>query len=147
MSNLLFFDSDTPSACGGVVHYELMLKITGNTRGFWGDQKLLRLIVNNLLSNAVKYSPEGGEIVVHLMGNETHLIFEVIDKGIGIPIEDQQCLFQMFTRGSNVDAIPGTGLGLAIAKASVELHGGEIGIESKPKKGTKVTVSLPKRSI
>ncbi|NJM70472.1 MAG: response regulator [Scytonema sp. RU_4_4] len=127
-------------------HHELTFKITGNTRGFWGDQKLLRPILVNLLSNAIKYSPDGGNIEVHLMGNDSHIIFVVKDEGIGIPIEDQAHLFQSFSRGNNVGAIPGTGLGLAIVKACVELHGGEMRVESQEGQGTKVTVSLPKRA-
>ncbi|MBP5974122.1 response regulator [Brasilonema sp. CT11] len=124
--------------------HQLTFKITGNTRGFWGDQKLLRAILVNLVSNAIKYSPDGGNIEVHLMGNDSHAIFDIKDQGIGIPIEDQQHLFESFSRGSNVGAIPGTGLGLAIVKACVELHGGEITVESQQGQGTKVTVSLPK---
>ncbi|NMG11437.1 ATP-binding protein [Brasilonema sp. UFV-L1] len=126
--------------------HELTFKITGNTKGFWGDQKLLRHILVNLLSNAIKYSPDGGNIEVHLMGNDSHIIFDVKDQGIGIPIEEQKHLFQAFRRGSNVGAIPGIGLGLAIVKACVELHRGEITVESQEKQGTKITVNLPKRA-
>jgi signal transduction histidine kinase len=124
--------------------HQLTFKITGNTRSFWGDQKLLRAILVNLLSNAIKYSPDGGNIEVHLMGNDSHVIFDMKDEGMGIPIEDQQHLFQSFSRGSNVGEIPGTGLGLAIVKACVQLHGGEIRVKSQEGQGTKVTVSLPK---
>ncbi|MBW4636086.1 MAG: response regulator [Iphinoe sp. HA4291-MV1] len=138
--------SDCPRGTGGANRYELTFKITGNTKGFWGDPKLLRQILVNLLSNAIKYSPDGGNIEVHLKGNDSHIIFDVKDEGIGIPIEDQEHLFQSFSRGSNVGEIPGTGLGLAIVKACVELHGGEITVESQQGQGTKVTLSLPKRS-
>lgn len=124
----------------------LTFKITGNTRGFWGDQKLLRQILVNLLSNAVKYSPETENIEVRLIGNDSHIIFEIQDRGIGIPITEQEHLFQAFSRGSNVGTIPGTGLGLAIVKACIELHGGEISLESQEDRGTQVTVRLPKKS-
>ncbi len=125
--------------------HRLIFKITGNTKGFWGDHKLLRQILVNLLSNAIKYSPDQGNIEVHLMGNDSHIIFEVKDEGIGIPIAEQEHLFQTFSRGSNVGTIPGTGLGLAIVKACVELHGGEISLESQEDQGTKVTVYLQKK--
>jgi signal transduction histidine kinase/DNA-binding NarL/FixJ family response regulator len=124
--------------------HQLTFKITGNTKGFWGDQKLLRQILVNLLSNAIKYSPDQGNIEVHLMGNDSQIIFEIKDEGIGIPIAEQEHLFQTFSRGSNVGTIPGTGLGLAIVKACVELHGGEISLESQEDQGAKVTVRLPK---
>lgn len=127
------------------VSYELMLKITGNTKGFWGNSELLRQILVNLLSNAVKYSPQGGAVEVHVSGNESQIVFSVNDRGIGIPIEDQNHLFQAFGRGSNVGDISGAGLGLAIVKACVDLHRGEIAIDSQPEQGTTVTVRLPKR--
>ncbi|BAZ52135.1 multi-sensor signal transduction histidine kinase [Nostoc sp. NIES-4103] len=125
--------------------HEVVFKITGNYKGFWGDRGLLQQIFVNLMSNAIKYSPNGGSVEFHLMGKESQVIFYIKDQGIGIPIADQKNLFQSFSRGSNVDTIPGTGLGLAIAKACVELHGGDITLFSQLGQGTKVTVSLPKR--
>lgn len=127
--------------------HEFIFKSGGNHKGFSGDQGLLRLIFSNLISNAIKYSPEGGKVELHLMGQESKIVFCIQDQGIGIPIEDQTNLFQPFCRGSNVDTIPGTGLGLAITKACVELHGGKITLESQPNQGTKVTVCLPKQHI
>ncbi|WP_414586925.1 ATP-binding protein [Scytonema sp. PCC 10023] len=127
--------------------HELIYKMTGNHKDFWGDGLLLRQIFVNLMSNAIKYSPDGGKIEFHLIGNDSQVIFSVKDQGIGIPIDDQDNLFQAFSRGSNVDTIPGTGLGLAIANACVELHGGDIALESQEGKGTKVTVTLPKRLL
>ncbi|MBH8566907.1 response regulator [Nostoc sp. CENA67] len=125
--------------------HEVIFKITGNYKGFWGDRGLLQQIFVNLMSNAIKYSPNGGIVEFHLMGKESQVMFHIQDQGIGIPIADQKNLFQSFSRGSNVDTIPGTGLGLAIAKACVELHGGDITLFSQLGQGTKVTVSLPKR--
>lgn len=125
--------------------YELTFRITGNTRGFLGDRQLLRLILVNLLSNAVKYSTEGGAIEVHLAGNDTHIQIEIQDQGIGIPAEEQTQVFQAFSRGSNVDKIPGTGLGLAIVRACVDLHGGQVTVQSQIGQGTQFTVCLPKR--
>ncbi|MEH2183700.1 ATP-binding protein [Nostoc sp.] len=124
--------------------HELIFKITGNHHGFWGDRGLLQQIFINLMSNAIKYSPDGGSVEFHLIGKESEAIFYIKDQGIGIPMADQENLFQSFSRGSNVDTIPGTGLGLAIAKACVELHGGDITLSSEVGQGTKVTVSLPK---
>jgi signal transduction histidine kinase len=124
--------------------YEFIFQISGNTKGFWGDPDLLRQILVNLLSNAIKYSPEGGKIEIHLTGNESHLIFSIRDQGMGIPLADQETLFQSFNRGSNVQTIVGTGLGLAITKACIELHGGEIELDSIEEVGTTATVRLPK---
>lgn len=127
--------------------HQLIYKMVGNHKGFWGDGLLLRQIFVNLMSNAIKYSPDGGNIEFHLIGNDSQIIFYVKDQGIGIPIEDQENLFQALRRGSNVDTIPGTGLGLAIANACVELHRGDITLESQLGKGTRVTVTLPKRPL
>ncbi len=124
--------------------HELIFQITGNNQEFWGDRRLLQQIFTNLISNAIKYSPDGGTVEFHLIGKESEVIFYIKDHGIGIPMADQENLFQSFSRGSNVDTIPGTGLGLAIAKACVELHGGDITLSSQVGQGTKVTVSLPK---
>jgi signal transduction histidine kinase len=126
--------------------HELIFKITGNNQGFCGDRGLLQQIFINLISNAIKYSPDGGTVEFHLIGKESQVIFSIEDQGIGIPMADQENLFQSFSRGSNVDTIPGTGLGLAIAKACVELHGGNISLFSQVGQGTKVTVTLPKIS-
>ncbi|NJM68712.1 MAG: response regulator [Scytonema sp. RU_4_4] len=125
--------------------HQLIYKMIGDHKGFWGDGGLLRQIFMNLISNAIKYSPDGGDIEFHLIGGDSQVIFYIKDKGIGIPIQEQENLFQAFCRGSNVNTIPGTGLGLAITKVCVELHGGDITLESQVGKGTKVTVTLPKR--
>ncbi|MEH2158172.1 ATP-binding protein [Nostoc sp.] len=124
--------------------HELIFQITGNNQGFWGDRGLLEQIFINLISNAIKYSPDGGTVEFHLISKESEVSFSIKDQGIGIPMADQENLFQSFSRASNVDTIPGTGLGLAIAKACVELHGGNITLSSEVGQGTKVTVSLPK---
>ncbi|QMS92446.1 response regulator [Nostoc edaphicum CCNP1411] len=124
--------------------HELIFKITGKNQEFWGDRGLLQQIFINLISNAIKYSPDGGTVEFHLISKESEVIFYIKDQGIGIPIADQENLFQSFSRGSNVDTIPGTGLGLAIAKGCVELHGGNITLSSEVGQGTKVTVNLPK---
>jgi signal transduction histidine kinase/CheY-like chemotaxis protein len=125
--------------------HEFIFKINGNCQGFWGDKGLLRQIFTNLISNAIKYSPNGGDIEFHLIGKATEITFSIQDDGIGIPSKEQKNLFQSFSRASNVDTIPGTGLGLAIAKSCVELHGGNISLDSRIGQGTKVTVTLPKK--
>lgn len=125
--------------------HELTFKINGNSQGFWGDRGLLRQIFVNLVSNAIKYSPEGGNIEFHLIGKEAEIIFSIKDEGIGIPPKEQKHLFQSFQRASNVDTIPGSGLGLGIAKACVELHGGNISLDSRVGQGSKFTVVLPKK--
>jgi two-component system, sensor histidine kinase and response regulator len=107
------------------------------------DTRLLRQIAGNLISNAIKYSPHDGEVQVLLDNHEQHLHLIVQDQGIGIPEEDQALLFTTFQRASNVGKVHGTGLGLAIVKQAVDLHGGDISLESKMGLGTTVTVRIP----
>jgi PAS domain S-box-containing protein len=110
------------------------------------DERLLRHILNNLLSNAVKYSPPGSEVTFSLERREEKAAIEIQDRGIGIPPEDQPRMFESFHRASNVENRPGTGLGLAIVKKAVELHGGEISLNSAVGSGTRFTVVLPLRA-
>lgn len=110
--------------------------------GFW-DESLLHHIVGNLLMNAIKYSPNGGQVLFEIIGEEQHVIIRVRDRGIGIPEAELPKLFQTFYRASNVEDIPGTGLGLAIAKKCTETHGGTISVASELGIGTTITVILP----
>ncbi len=107
------------------------------------DEKLLRHILSNLLSNGIKYSPTGSTVELELAFEAGDVIFQIQDHGIGIPPEDLTHLFESFHRGENVGNIPGTGLGLAIVKKSVDLHGGQITVDSKVGAGTTFTVRIP----
>lgn len=115
----------------------------GEVRQFLGDAKLLKQIVNNLIGNAIKYSPDGGEVVVRLNSENNQVKFQVCDEGIGIAPEDQHSLFEPFNRGNNVGTIGGTGLGLSIVKKCVDLHKGQITVDSVEGVGTTFTVTLP----
>lgn len=114
-----------------------------NSLTAWIDKKLLEPILKNLLDNASKYSPAHSTIDFNLLCQDKDIIFQVKDRGIGIPVVDQQRLFEPFYRGSNVDNIPGTGLGLSIIKTLVDLHGGQVTVESEVGVGTTFTVMLP----
>ncbi|HAG84143.1 MAG TPA: hybrid sensor histidine kinase/response regulator [Cyanobacteria bacterium UBA12227] len=107
------------------------------------DAILLKHILMNLLSNAIKYSPAESTIQFNLNCDNNTAIFQIQDQGMGIPINDQQRLFETFHRASNVGQIQGTGLGLSIVKRCVDLHSGQIKIESEVGVGTTVTVTLP----
>jgi signal transduction histidine kinase len=107
------------------------------------DTKLLRPVLANLLSNAIKYSPPGSAIQISCIYSEKEVVFQIQDQGIGIPISDQSRLFKSFYRASNVRKISGTGLGLSIVKQYVELHGGQVTLESAIDEGTTVTVTIP----
>lgn len=107
------------------------------------DKKLLELILTNLLDNAIKYSPNGGEVNFQISHQENAYLFKIKDVGIGIPENELKLIFDPFYRGINVKKMPGTGLGLSIVKTLVDLHNGEILVDSKLGVGTTFTVILP----
>lgn len=107
------------------------------------DEKLLWHVLSNLLSNAIKYSPSGCTIKFELVTDQKAAIFRIQDQGIGIPQADIPQLFNSFHRASNVGTISGTGLGLAIVKKSVDLHNGQIMVNSIVGSGTTFVVKLP----
>ncbi len=129
------------SATGGRCPIDLQLNDIPSTAN--GDESVLRHVLSNLLSNAVKYSPEGQTVILSVSQKVEEVIFQVKDRGCGIPAGDQERLFQAFHRGSNVRQVPGTGLGLVIVQRCVDLHGGRIRCESAEGQGTTFVVSLP----
>jgi signal transduction histidine kinase len=107
------------------------------------DEGLLGHILTNLLSNAVKYSEPGACIQFTVERDSAEALCVIRDDGIGISEDDQQMLFTAFHRGTNVGTRAGTGLGLLLVKRCVELHHGNVRIQSKIGQGTTVTVTLP----
>lgn len=107
------------------------------------DPYLFKVICLNLISNAIKYSPEGKEIDICICNQEEGFLFKVVDRGIGIPEEEQKSLFERFFRANNATNIQGTGLGLSIVKSYTTIMGGEISFESKLGEGTTFFVKLP----
>ena len=107
------------------------------------DELLLRHIVGNLVSNAFKYSPPDAPVAVAIEADEASVRFTVRDEGIGIPTADLPRLFETFHRATNVGNISGTGLGMTIVRRSVDLHGGEITVDSLEGQGSTFQVTLP----
>jgi len=114
-----------------------------NGQQVYSDPKLLKNIFINLISNASKYSSEGDPIHIKFFMEKQVFKFEVIDKGMGIPAEEQHNLFTRFFRAGNATNIPGTGLGLNIVKKYVDMLEGAISFKSEVGKGTKFLISLP----
>lgn len=107
------------------------------------DKNILRSILYNLLSNAIKYSNEGKPIECAIRQKGTNVEFEIMDEGIGIPVEDQKHIGSRFFRASNAVYIPGTGLGLNIVISYLHALGGNFGFTSEEGVGTTISVSLP----
>jgi len=126
--------------------HKIIFRAQGNCDNACMDEYLLRHILTNLLSNAIKYSPKGGDVNFQLDCDQQTVRFRVADSGIGIPKQDLERLFESFYRATNVGNIQGTGLGLSIIKNCVDLHGGDIRVQSTVGEGTTFTVTLPYRT-
>jgi signal transduction histidine kinase len=117
--------------------------------GLWADERALKQILINLVSNAVKFSHNGSEVRVEIKEIENVLRIAVVDKGVGIAVEDIPRALAPFTQldGTLSRVHEGTGLGLPLAKHLAELHDGTLTIESVPGRGTTVLVDLPASRI
>ena len=112
------------------------------------DHRGVKQVLLNLISNAVKFTPEGGSITVALsMAAGDRVRVAVTDTGIGISADDMARLARPFEQveGQHSKTTQGTGLGLALTKALIELHGGELSMDSEPGRGTTVAFDLPIR--
>ncbi|WP_008316527.1 ATP-binding protein [Leptolyngbya sp. PCC 6406] len=116
---------------------------------FVGDARRIRQILANLLSNALKFTDAGGQVNLRVRREHQTAVFQIEDTGIGIPEAQQSLLFETFHQ---LEAGPqrryqGTGLGLALTKQLVELHGGNITVNSQVGVGSVFTVRLPSQRL
>lgn len=118
----------------------LALKLPESLPPVRADRQYLEQVLLNLLTNASKFTPEGGKITVSASRENNSLVVEVTDTGIGIPVEQQELIFQPYYQ---VNGGKGSGLGLAITKFLVELHGGKIWLKSAAGQGSTFFFSLP----
>lgn len=122
----------------------IRLTLSGNDTIVFSDEKLLRLILNNLITNAAKYSEIESPIDINLEISNNYANLSVQDYGIGIPISEQDNIFEIFYRAGNVGNISGTGLGMAVIAESLKLLHGEIELESIVGEGTKFVIKIPR---
>ena len=110
------------------------------------DERKVKQVLLNLLSNALKFTPEGGRIAVRADVQDGAVKVSVRDTGVGIAPADQQAVFEEFRQvGAAARKVEGTGLGLAISRKFIELHGGEIWVESELGSGSTFSFTLPLR--
>jgi len=124
----------------------LITHYTPNLPPIAGDHRRLVQVGANLVANAIHYTPSGHVVISTALDVSRKLVsLEVQDTGIGIPNGDLPHLFERFYRGELVHQtdIPGTGLGLSIVKEIVDLHGGQIEVESREGEGSVFRVSFP----
>ncbi|MCX6081164.1 MAG: sensor histidine kinase KdpD [Chloroflexi bacterium] len=107
------------------------------------DFVLIVHVITNLLDNALKYSPENSPLEIRAQLAGTDVQISVMDRGLGIPEDDLEHVFDKFYRVQRPNQVTGTGLGLAICKGIIEAHGGHIHAENRPGGGTVVTIALP----
>jgi signal transduction histidine kinase len=109
-----------------------------------GDERKVKQILFNLLSNAVKFTPSGGKVTLAARATGDQVVISVRDTGIGIRPEDQERIFEEFYQVGASRTQEGTGLGLALTRRLVELHGGQLTVESEPGVGSTFTVTMPR---
>lgn len=137
---------------------EILVSIGEGVTTITADKMKLKQILYNLLSNAIKFTPEGGSVKVHVLKEERastnypdfdhrleFIRFSVLDNGIGISTEDKERIFDEFEQANTSISkkYDGVGLGLALTKKLVELHGGNIAVESNLGEGSAFTFVLP----
>ncbi len=110
------------------------------------DRQRLIQVFDNLVVNSIKFTPAGGMITVSAMDRGDFVLFSVADTGIGIDKKDQKKVFEKFYQVDSgiTRASSGTGLGLAIVKSIVEMHGGQIWVESEPNSGANFQFVIPR---
>ncbi len=113
------------------------------------DPVLIGEVYSNLITNAIKYTPEKGEIEIHVSVEGDDILTKITDNGFGIPMHQQEKMFAKFFRAENIVSkdTDGTGLGLYITKAIVESSGGKIWFESEENKGTTFWFTIPKSGM
>jgi signal transduction histidine kinase/ActR/RegA family two-component response regulator/HAMP domain-containing protein len=113
------------------------------------DEEKLGQVLLNLLANAIKFTPEGGRVTVEVRQELDRLVICVADTGIGIAKEDHERIFEEFQQlaAAGGPQPRGTGLGLTLTRRLVELHGGEIWVDSGPGEGSRFYIGLPVRLV
>lgn len=142
--NLHEFAEDVIQEMNGLLKpgQKIILTYTGE-KDIVQDKRILRNVFLNLLSNAVKYSGENKPIYFSILITDLLVTIKIRDEGIGIPVAEQQKLFSIFYRATNVADLQGSGLGLTIVKRYVELMGGHIDFTSEPLTGTTFSLEFP----
>jgi signal transduction histidine kinase len=110
-----------------------------------GDREALTRALLNLLDNAAKYSGDIRKIILRARSKEDFVFLDVEDFGKGIPYQEQKKVFEKFYRSESIQDSPikGSGIGLTLVAHTARAHGGEVFLESKEGKGTKITIKLP----
>ncbi len=121
----------------------LRLSLSSEVIVVLGDVQQLRQAISNLVDNAIKYSPPESDVLIQLTTSDGMVLVRVQDRGTGIPATELPFIFDRFFRSQAHRQVDGTGLGLALVRSIVEVHGGQIWVDSEPGQGSIFTVQLP----
>ncbi len=133
---------------GSVASYaqreELEITVAATDLSVSADAEKLQQVVINLLANAIKFSPKNSSISISVVMQEgSKALVSISDEGPGIPIEYHETIFERFQQVSARDRSYGSGLGLSISRAIIQAHGGTIGVDSEPGKGSTFWFTVP----
>ncbi len=107
------------------------------------DSIRMRQVFANLLDNAIKYTPEGGKVSIQCRRENSEIKVSVRDTGMGIPLEEQEKIWDRLYRGDKSRSQRGLGLGLSLVRAIVQAHHGTVKVSSVPDQGSEFTISIP----
>jgi signal transduction histidine kinase len=128
---------------------KLVLDCAPDIGSMFADERRLKQVLFNLVSNAIKFTPERGVITLASWVVGDQVEFRVADTGVGIHADERERVLEKFERGNRPrgrQSGVGAGLGLNLVKSFVELHGGDVQIESEPEEGTAIVCRLPRRA-
>jgi signal transduction histidine kinase len=128
-------------------HHAFVCEIPTGLPHVWADPDRLRQVLINLMTNATRYSPQRTTVTITATQRDDDVAVSIKDEGIGIAPEDSDRVFEKFSVIDKPSWVQkGTGLGLYITKGIVDAHGGSLGVESEPGKGTTFTFTLKQAS-
>jgi len=107
------------------------------------DPTRMRQVFANLLDNAIKYTAPGGKVLVQTQRENSSVVVRVRDNGMGIPLAEQEKIWDRLYRGDKSRSQRGLGLGLSLVRAIVRAHGGEARVTSQPDQGSEFTITIP----
>jgi signal transduction histidine kinase len=134
-------EAAAPRTRGHLLELKAPDTVTGHV-----DPIRLEQVITNLVDNAIKYSPAGGPVRVTIAPSGAALRITVTDKGLGIPPEHRDRIFDRFHQAHVERRLGGMGLGLYISREIVELHGGTLTCEESTSAGTRMAVTVPRRA-
>jgi len=131
---------------GQTGQHRIVLNAPDSVPFVMADRNKVEIVLNNLVENAINYSPDGGRVLLEIVGPANgELTINIIDEGVGIPQDHLDKIFDRFYRVDTGDdrKVYGHGLGLHISKRLIELQGGRIWVRSKKDQGSCFSFSLP----